>query len=287
MLQQIEFLFPITIIPQDDEPPVVNMNTVLVMIKGETKQILPAVLSATDMDSESRHLKFTLVYLYSSVEQVLLRQSQTPENFSSWRHSDSNHVLEQVAVEWYLSGILEGTIAMLGPHWHPQLQASLPSELKMTTTLQTNQKGTFSISKFIQLMIWLQNCFLESHYGSQFGSTNWISSTRTCCTSLTSFLLRRTSGIQSSSHLLTKKWPRNKASWVTLFWLTVQIQYLWNLQLQRLGDCSRTSIVQVHTRDGLATAREDYTPVSVSDLWRGTKISGSLKNMFLKFLCLK
>lgn len=91
---KIEFLFPVTIIPQHDEPPVVNVNTGLVMVKGETKQILPTVLSVTDVDSENRHLKFTLVYPYSSERQVLLRQPQTPENILSWRYSDSNHVFE-------------------------------------------------------------------------------------------------------------------------------------------------------------------------------------------------
>ncbi|XP_026776488.3 FRAS1-related extracellular matrix protein 2-like [Pangasianodon hypophthalmus] len=107
---EVEFLFPVTIIPQDDEPPVVNVNTGLVMVKGETKQILPAVLSATDVDSENRQLKFILVYPYSSVGQVLLRQPQTPEDISLWRYSDSNHVFERVAVEWYFSDILEGKL---------------------------------------------------------------------------------------------------------------------------------------------------------------------------------
>lgn len=37
---EVEFLFPVTIIPQDDEQPVVSVNTGLVMVKGETKHIL-------------------------------------------------------------------------------------------------------------------------------------------------------------------------------------------------------------------------------------------------------
>ncbi|KAL6483774.1 hypothetical protein MHYP_G00086460 [Metynnis hypsauchen] len=107
---EVEFLFPVTIVPEDDEPPVVNVNTGLVIVKGEAKQILPVVLSATDVDSENKHLKFTLVPPYSSLGQVLLRQTQTPADISSWRFSETDHVFERVTVEWYLSDIGEGKL---------------------------------------------------------------------------------------------------------------------------------------------------------------------------------
>lgn len=107
---KVEFLFPVTIIPQDDEQPVVNVNTGLVVIKGEMKQISPAVLSATDMDSENRRLKFTLVPPYSTLGQVLLRQTQTPTDVPSWRFSETDHVFERVTVEWFLSDIIEGKL---------------------------------------------------------------------------------------------------------------------------------------------------------------------------------
>uniref|UniRef100_A0A3B4BU34 Calx-beta domain-containing protein n=1 Tax=Pygocentrus nattereri TaxID=42514 RepID=A0A3B4BU34_PYGNA len=107
---EVEFLFPVTIVPEDDEPPVVNVNTGLVVIKGEVKQILPVVLSATDVDSENIHLKFTLAPPYSSLGQVLLRQTQTPADISSWIFSETDHVFEKVTAEWYLSDIVEGKL---------------------------------------------------------------------------------------------------------------------------------------------------------------------------------
>ncbi|KAI4893101.1 hypothetical protein NFI96_026772 [Prochilodus magdalenae] len=107
---EVEFLFPVTIVPLDDEPPVVNVNTGLVVVKGEVKQILPVVLSATDMDSENGRLRFTLVPPYSPLGQVLLRQTQTPPDLSSWRFSETDRVFERVTAEWYLSDIQDGKL---------------------------------------------------------------------------------------------------------------------------------------------------------------------------------
>ncbi|XP_072552171.1 FRAS1-related extracellular matrix protein 2-like [Salminus brasiliensis] len=107
---EVEFLFPVTIVPQDDEPPVVNVNTGLVVVKGELQPILPVALSATDVDSENGHLKFTLVPPYPSMGQVLLRQTQPPTDISSWRFSETDRVFERVTVEWYQSDILEGKL---------------------------------------------------------------------------------------------------------------------------------------------------------------------------------
>lgn len=90
----------IVVKPMNILAPVVTLNAGQFLFKGQSSW--PAVLSATDLDSENRHLKFTQVYPYSSVGQVLLRQSQTPEDISAWRYSDSNHVFLN---EWLWSGI--------------------------------------------------------------------------------------------------------------------------------------------------------------------------------------
>ncbi|XP_030630785.1 FRAS1-related extracellular matrix protein 2 [Chanos chanos] len=116
---QIEFLFPVTIVPLDNKPPVVNVNTGLVLVKGEIRQITPMILSATDMDSEDRSLKFSLVSPYSSVGQLLFRQAETPADPSLWIISEVDHMFERVVTTWYLSDIMEGKLfyRYVGPHF--------------------------------------------------------------------------------------------------------------------------------------------------------------------------
>jgi len=49
---QVEFLYPITIAPEDNQPPLLNADTGLVLSEHQTVQISLFVLSATNIDSD-------------------------------------------------------------------------------------------------------------------------------------------------------------------------------------------------------------------------------------------
>ncbi|XP_072320110.1 FRAS1-related extracellular matrix protein 3 [Eucyclogobius newberryi] len=115
---EVEFLFPITIAPTDDEPPIINANTGLVLFKNEVMQISPFILSATDIDSEDSTIKFILEAPYSTVGELLLRQIEPPSDPSLWKFSDTDEMFEQVVTEWFQQDILDGKLFYrhVGPH---------------------------------------------------------------------------------------------------------------------------------------------------------------------------
>ncbi|XP_033942134.1 FRAS1-related extracellular matrix protein 3 [Pseudochaenichthys georgianus] len=115
---EVEFLFPITIAPTDDEPPIINANTGLVLFKNEVMQISPFILSATDIDSEDSTIKFILEVPYSTVGELLLRQVEPPSDPSLWKFSETDEMFEQVVTEWFQQDILDGKLFYrhIGPH---------------------------------------------------------------------------------------------------------------------------------------------------------------------------
>ncbi|KAL2098421.1 hypothetical protein ACEWY4_007628 [Coilia grayii] len=115
---EVEFLFPITIAPTDDEPPIINANTGIVLHKNEIMQISPFILSATDIDSEDSTIKFILEAPYSTVGELLLRQVEPPADPSTWTFSETDEIFEQVVTKWFQQDILDGKLFYrhTGPH---------------------------------------------------------------------------------------------------------------------------------------------------------------------------
>ncbi|XP_043918185.1 FRAS1-related extracellular matrix protein 3 [Protopterus annectens] len=115
---EVEFLFPITIVPTDDEPPIVNANTGLVLSKNEMAQISPFILSATDIDSEDSTIKFTVEAPFSIIGEVVIRQSEKPFDLSVWRYIENDGVYEKVVTEWLQQDLLDGKLFYrhVGPH---------------------------------------------------------------------------------------------------------------------------------------------------------------------------
>ncbi|XP_053297980.1 FRAS1-related extracellular matrix protein 2 [Pleuronectes platessa] len=115
---EVEFLFPITVVPTDDEPPIINANTGLVLFKNQMMLISPLMLSAADIDSEDSTIKFTIVAPFSTIGTVFLRQSDAPEDPSSWKFNAEDEVYEKEVTEWLQKDITDGKLFYkhTGPH---------------------------------------------------------------------------------------------------------------------------------------------------------------------------
>ncbi|KAK2823406.1 hypothetical protein Q7C36_020006 [Tachysurus vachellii] len=115
---EVEFLFPITIVPTDDEPPIINANTGLVVFKNQMIPISPLMLSAADIDSEDSTIKFTIEPPHSTIGEVLLRQSEAPKDPSSWKFNTEDGLYEKTVTEWLQKDITDGKLFYkhTGPH---------------------------------------------------------------------------------------------------------------------------------------------------------------------------
>ncbi|XP_043995934.1 FRAS1-related extracellular matrix protein 2-like [Gambusia affinis] len=115
---EVEFLFPITIVPTDDESPIINANMGLVLFKHQTIPMSPLVLSAADIDSEDSTIKFTIIPPFSTIGTVLLRQSDAPEDPSSWKFNAKDEMYEKEVTEWLQKDITDGKLFYrhTGPH---------------------------------------------------------------------------------------------------------------------------------------------------------------------------
>ncbi|XP_072315190.1 FRAS1-related extracellular matrix protein 2-like [Eucyclogobius newberryi] len=115
---EVEFLFPITVVPTDDEPPIINANTGLVLFKNQMIPISSLMLSSADIDSEDSTIKFVIEAPFSTVGEVLLRQAEAPEDPSTWRFNTDDEMYEKVVTEWLQQDITDGKLFYkhTGPH---------------------------------------------------------------------------------------------------------------------------------------------------------------------------
>ncbi len=115
---EVEFLFPITIVPTDDEPPIINANTGLILFKYQMVPISHLMLSAADIDSEDSIIKFTIEPPFSAIGELVVRQSEAPEDPSSWKFNAEDGVYEKVVTQWLQKDITDEKLFYrhIGPH---------------------------------------------------------------------------------------------------------------------------------------------------------------------------
>ncbi|XP_075470485.1 FRAS1-related extracellular matrix protein 3 [Ascaphus truei] len=106
----VELLYPITVSPTDDEPPVLNANTGLGLPEKGLALISPFMLSATDIDSEDSSILFLLQEPRSGLGELLLRQPEEPAEVEGWTHLPEEGLYEKVVSEWYQRDILDGRL---------------------------------------------------------------------------------------------------------------------------------------------------------------------------------
>lgn len=109
-LHDVEFLFPVTIYPEDDEAPILNVNTGLEIHKNELSKISPNILSATDIDSDDSSIRFVLEPPFSKEGIIVKRQFEfdIPEDVSSWQYD--NRVYEKAVRNFTQHDILAGNL---------------------------------------------------------------------------------------------------------------------------------------------------------------------------------
>lgn len=105
---QVEFLFPVTIYPEDDDAPILNVNTGLTITRGEEVELTPFVLSATDIDSDDASIKFELKQPLSLDGTLLMKQAELPEDPENW--VNVNGLYEKVITSWTQEDLIEGNV---------------------------------------------------------------------------------------------------------------------------------------------------------------------------------
>lgn len=142
----VEFLFPVTIYPVDDEPPILNRNIGLEIKKGQLVEVNRYVLSATDVDSDDAKILFLIQPPYSKVGRLVKRQFGTPSNLSKWQYL--NGLYQQVVDEFTQQDITDGKIFY--QHFGPGMRKTIVDKMKLILSDRMDppnqsQEYTFSV----------------------------------------------------------------------------------------------------------------------------------------------
>ena len=106
----VEFLFPVTIYPVDDESPVLNVNVGLVTNKNATVPLSPSLLSATDADSNDYEIRYKVKDSGRRLNaRFTKRQMEVPtDRAEDW--TKINGYYERVVTEWTQGDVDDGRV---------------------------------------------------------------------------------------------------------------------------------------------------------------------------------
>lgn len=110
----VQFLFPVTIFPQDDEPPILTINTGLTLQRTLEGEITPFVLSAADVDSDDDDIKFVMVEPEPLYGEIYLRRYLPPQDDGdsddrTWTDRGGD-IYEGPVQEWTQQDINDGLV---------------------------------------------------------------------------------------------------------------------------------------------------------------------------------
>lgn len=104
----IDFLFPVIIFPEDDQPPVLTVNNELIINEGEEMVANDDILSATDFDSEISNISYVIAPNQSFTGEFVLKQTDVPSDPQNWVYDNGEY--EKVALSWRQADLANGTI---------------------------------------------------------------------------------------------------------------------------------------------------------------------------------
>ncbi|XP_061440793.1 FRAS1-related extracellular matrix protein 3 isoform X2 [Rhineura floridana] len=252
---QVEFLYPITIAPYDDQPPLLNANTGLVLSEHQVVQISPFVLSATDIDSEDSTIRFVLkevegppdMSTHQRLGELLLRQTEIPLTYekeeamegdhsgTSWHFVESEGVYEKEVTEWVQQDILDGKLFYrhTGPHSTNLVMDRFVFYLQDDND-PPNQSADIDDMKICYILKDGENATSDIFY----------------------FSIEDSGGNKLKSQPFRLNW-----AWISLekeYYTVDEDSRVLEVTLQRRGYLGETSFISIGTKDGTAEKDKDF-----------------------------
>ena len=105
---EVEFLFPVTVYPVDNNPPGLVINAGIDVQKHGLVAVTSNILSATDKDTDDAHLTFVLEKPFSTSSMLMKRQVEIPFNVQGWHFDEGFY--EKTVTAFTQKDIYEGKV---------------------------------------------------------------------------------------------------------------------------------------------------------------------------------
>ncbi|XP_071544077.1 extracellular matrix protein 3-like [Panulirus ornatus] len=141
---EVDFLFPITIFPEDDEPPVAHVNTGLELRENEESEITAFILSATDVDSDDASISYIMQDPAPRLGKLILRRPRLPPRPENWQFVNNQY--ERTASSWTQRDITGGHLHYVHQGEHTTATATDRIYFKLADDSEPpNESGTIEM----------------------------------------------------------------------------------------------------------------------------------------------